>query len=443
MAVSQDLSKWLNFGAGAGIEVEPERLTVTLMRVRPSGVTRLGTHQIENYKERPASEWGAEYQAFLKQHSASHMSAMVILPRSEYILRLVNLPGVKDKDLANAVGYQIDGLHPYPEEEVASSFARLGKSSSVMVAIARSETIGYYSTLFAEAGIALAGFAPAAAAIWSVRRILEPATNGGGLLLWTARPEGLEVYGESESRPAYSVLFDGAGAEQAARVKAHALAELRLPDIEPQPMPDLSLAAAVVSAVERRALPVNLLPEATRVSHSRLWMVPTLALAALIGMLAVVLWKQPEFQDRRLLERIEQEIKANEPAARQAQQLENQIAAAKRKIAQIDEFRSRTSTDLDTLLELTRVLAPPAWVNTLDLTRTQVNLGGESPQADALLTQLDNSPRFKESYYTSPLARGTGAELFRIRTTRETPAPESVAAAAVVVSGKKEAAPAK
>ena len=424
MTASQDLSKWLNFGAGAGIEVEPDRLTVTLVKVRPAGAERLATHQIEKYKERPASEWGAEYQAFLKQHAASHMAAMVILPREEYILRLVALPGVKDKDLASAVSYQIDSLHPYPEEEVAASYARLGPGNAVLVAIARNETIGYYTTLFAEAGISLGGLMPSAASVWSMRRILGSANGDqAGLLMWAPRGESLEVYGESEARPVYSALFDGAGLDQAARVKAQVLAELRIAESEPQPLPDLAYAAAVVSAVGRRALAVNLLPADQRVSHSRWWMVPTIALVALIGMLGVVLWKQPEYQDRQLLKRLEQEIARLEPDARQAQKLDDEIKAARSKIRQVEEFRSWTLADLETLLELTRVLPPPAWINTLDMTRTQVNLGGESPQADALLTQLDNSPRFKESYYTTPIARGAGGELFRIRTTRETPAP--------------------
>lgn len=421
MNASQDLSKWLNFGAGAGIEVAPDRLTVTIAKVRPSGATPIATHQIEKYKERPASEWGAEYQAFLKQHSASHMAAMVILPRPEYILRVLALPGVKDKDLANAVTFQLDGLHPYPDEDVAASFARLGQTSSVLVAIARRETINYYTTLFAEAGIALAGLMPSAASLWSQRRILESPEANAPVLYWAPRGEALEVYGESEARPVYSILFEGAGLDQAARVKAHSLAELRLEDAEPRALPELSYTAAVVSAISRRALAVNLLPADQRVSHSRWWMIPTLALLAVIGMLSVVLWKQPEYQDRQLLKRLEDEIARVEPDARRAQQLEQQISAAKARAAQLDEFRTRTPQDLETLLELTRVLPPPAWINTLDLTRTLVNLGGESPQADNLLSQLDNSPRFKESYYTAPLARGQGAELFRIRSTREIP----------------------
>ena len=429
MNASQDLSKWFNFGSGVGIEIEPERLTISLVRVRPAGAQRLATHQIEKFKERPASEWGAEYQAFLKQHAAAYMSAMVILPRDEYILRVLALPGVKDKDLSSAVHFQLDSLHPYPEDDVTASFARLGASPFVLVAIARRETIGYYTTLFAEAGIALAGFIPSAAAVWSQRRILDTPAPGAPVLLWAPREAGLEVYGESESRPVYSVLFDGAGLEHAARVKSHALAELRLEEAEPQPLPELSSAAAIASAITRRSLAVNLLPAAERVSHSRWWMIPTVALLALIAMLAVVLWKQPEFQDRQILERLEAEIARLEPDAQRLQKLDAQIAAARSRSLQLDEFRTRTPQDLETLLELTRVLPPPAWINTLDLTATQVNMTGESPQADNLLTLLDNSPRFKESYYTAPIARGQNTELFRIRSTREVPAEPATAPA--------------
>ena len=88
----------------------------------------MATHHIENYLERPAAEWGAEYESVLKQHGVSHTAAYVVLPRQESIVRALNLQGVLDRDLAAAVSYQLDGLHPYGEEEAAFGYARLGES---------------------------------------------------------------------------------------------------------------------------------------------------------------------------------------------------------------------------------------------------------------------------------------------------------------------------
>ena len=88
-----DFKKWLAIGTGIGIEIGRENLTVTVVRVRPSGVRVLGELTIPRFHEQPASEWGATYAAFLKKLGVAHLSAGVLLPRDEVIVRQVMLPG--------------------------------------------------------------------------------------------------------------------------------------------------------------------------------------------------------------------------------------------------------------------------------------------------------------------------------------------------------------
>ena len=40
--IAADFKKWLAIGSGIGIEIAGEDLTVTVVRVRPSGVSVLG-----------------------------------------------------------------------------------------------------------------------------------------------------------------------------------------------------------------------------------------------------------------------------------------------------------------------------------------------------------------------------------------------------------------
>src|SRR4029077_6604534 len=118
---------------------------------------------IGDFAHRPAAEWGAEYTAFLSTLGLQHVSATVILPRHEVIVRQLAMPGVSGKDLAGAVRFQLDSLHPYSEDDVVSSWTRLSDSSTVLVAIARGDVVQRYATLFAEAGIKVAGFTCSAA----------------------------------------------------------------------------------------------------------------------------------------------------------------------------------------------------------------------------------------------------------------------------------------
>src|SRR6185369_9342573 len=114
-----DLRTLLAFGTGIGIEIRSHDLAVTLTHVRPNGVRVAADTVIQDFRTRPAGEWGTEYLRFLRENGASHVAATVLAPKREVIVRQIALPGVANKDLAAAVGYQADTLHPYGEDEVA------------------------------------------------------------------------------------------------------------------------------------------------------------------------------------------------------------------------------------------------------------------------------------------------------------------------------------
>ncbi len=424
--------KWLAFGAGVGIEIGERDLTVVVTRVRPTGTRVLGAAIIENFRERPATEWGTEYAAFLKGLGASHMVASALLPRHEVIVRQLSLPGVADGDLDAAVGFQIESLHPYPEEDAAASWARIGRSSSVLVAIARRDVIERYVTMFSEAGIRLKSFTVSAAAIYSAIRLL--AAPPVGFVACQPEQDEFELYGESASRPLFSAVFD----LPFDRALPLAVAELRLdPAQEALPLDqllpparrkpedlDLSRAtlaytAALAGACPWLALPANLLPVEARQTSSRAIYIPTLALAGALLIVMAALAISGTLENRRYLARLEAEIAQLEPQARRLAQMEAQTVAARARTQLIDDFRRRSNGDLDALGELTKLLAPPVWLNGLDLTRNAANLAGEAEQAAGLLKTLDASPLFQNSEFTMGITRVAGGEAFRIRTQRE------------------------
>jgi len=98
--------------------------------------------------------------------------------------------------------------------------------------------------------------------------------------------------------------------------------------------------------------------------------------------------------------------------------------AATARVDQIKSYRERTRKSLDVLKETTRLIAPPAWANQVDILRNTVNVAGESAAADGLLKVFDASSLFRGSEFTSPLSRATtaGMDVFRLRAEREGPA---------------------
>jgi hypothetical protein len=200
--VSQDVRKLLAFGSGVGIEIGAENLEVAAARVRSSRIHVLGRITIQDYAGRPAAEWGAEYARFLKSVGMGHLSASVLLPRREVIVRQLALTGVAGKDREGAVRFQLDALHPYGDEEVCWGWSDVGDHGA-LVGIVRQEIVERYVRLFVEAGVAVASFTFSAAALHAAVR-LNGAAGTGFLAMSSSADGAVEVYGESAARPVFS-----------------------------------------------------------------------------------------------------------------------------------------------------------------------------------------------------------------------------------------------
>jgi hypothetical protein len=412
------LRKWLAFGRGAGIEIGPANLTVSIVRMRPSGATVLGVETIENFRERPAAEWGRQYTEFVRKYGVAHVAAVVLVPRREVIVRTVPFPGVKDTELDAAVNYQLDSLHPYEEEDAVLTWARLD-AVHVLVGVIRRQLFEQYQTLFAEAGIKVASFTFSAAAIRSAIRLVDNPPEH--LLSGQPTADGFEIYGESEAKPVYSAVFDMVPE----RAFAFAAAELRLPaETEPRDLGiGFSQAAAMASACPGLSVDANLLPESQRRVSSKLRYVPAAVLGVVLtGLCAAIAFHKP-YDEKVYRGALEGELKATEPLSSRVGNLNRNIDRTRKRLMQLDDFRKRTRSDLDLILELTGTFQPPAFLGGMDLARDNVTVAGEAEQAAPLLRLLDSSPRLTGSEFITPIGRLAGSEVFRIRSQRETPPP--------------------
>jgi Tfp pilus assembly protein PilN len=393
----------------------------------------LGRLTIANYASRPAAEWGAEYSRFLKSLGASHLSATVLLPRREVIVRQVALPGVAPKDIESAIRFQLDTLHPYGDDEVSWGWSAL-PYSAVLVGIVRRATVDRYYQLFNEAGIPVSSFTFSAAAVHAAIR-LNGMVSGAGFIALSRSPAGaVEVYGESQSRPVFSAEFDLAPE----RATVLALSELRLPpDTAPLkleavlPKPDvnpvendlsrnaLPYATALAGACPRFAPSANVLPAEHRRFSSRTVFIPTLVLVALLLLAAAGVAVYSSYADRKYLRKLEAGIAQLEPQAQRVSTVDRQTSEMQARSLLLDQFRQQTRRDLDALNELTRLVEPPAWVSSTSLTRDSARINGEAPQAPILLKILDSSPLFEGSTPDTIQRSPTGVgETFSIRMNR-------------------------
>ncbi|HUP02387.1 MAG TPA: hypothetical protein VMU19_00265 [Bryobacteraceae bacterium] len=433
LEIPKEVAKLARFGAGVGIEIGAKDLEVVAARVWPGSVRVLGRTTIAGYADRPAAEWGAEYAKFLDSLGMAHVSASVLLPRRDVVVRQVALPGVAPADREAAIRFQLDSLHPYGEEEIAWGWSPAG-AGAAMVGIARRSAVDRYVQLFNAAGIAAAMFTFPAAALHAAIGLNGAARPEGFVALGRTASGGVQVYGESPARPIFSAELE----MPEERAAALALSELRLPPesapvklAEALPKPEggpaqddfsrsaMPYATALAGAFPRLAPAANLLPPEDRRYGSRVMWVPTAILAGLL--IAIVgggaAWAH--LNQERYLEQLHAEIAALAPRQQRAAALSRNTSLAVARAQFLDQYRGQTARDLNLLRELTRLIDAPSWTRSIDITRDTVRLQGETPQATALWKILDSSRLFRNSKLDSNQPSGTGGENFAISGTRE------------------------
>jgi Tfp pilus assembly protein PilN len=426
--------RWLAFGSGFGIAAGASVLELAMVRVRPSGARFVQAASIAGYRTRPAAEWGGEVTRFLAAGGETQLAATVLLPREEVIVRTLQLPGVSDKDMAAAIELQLDTLHPWGDDEIAWTWFRAGDGSAqlIVVGLIRKALLTSWETLFSEAGIPVAAFTFSSAAIHAALRIWNAAPHS---FLFAVPGEGnrCEVYGESEARPFYSSQF-AIGVERAIAV---ARAELRLAGSDEAgslaaaiPQPDgaaqsfetvspFAWAAALSAAAPLATRLVNFLPPERRASSARRKFLLTGILSVVLAITALAAFVAlPAIQQSRYETALATEIRRSEPAAQRAQNFEKAATQNRARAAALDEIRLRSKADLDILNELTRILPPQVWTNSIEIYPDSVVIAGEADQAAPLLKLLDSSPLFQNSEFSLSVTRSTTGEQFRIRTQR-------------------------
>jgi hypothetical protein len=414
------------FGTGVAIAAGEKDLDAAIVRSRPGGSHLVASTRIQNFHARPAAEWGAELNAFLSAAGERGTPITLVLPRGAVVESVLSLAGVTNKEIPGAIDLQLDSLHPWGNEEVASGWSRVSRSE-VLVGMVRQSVLDSYETLFSEAGIGIAAVTFSSAAIHAAIRIRTAAP--ASFLVFIPPSDGTRtgIYGESESHAVYSAQYPFAPDRAAELARDELRVDASLPAMElwralpvrgaESASSIIAVAAALTASAFLAAQPANLLPRERRATRSRLGWIAVGASAALLVIAAICVWGVlPALEQRRYLREVMDESGALEGPALQARSLERQIAAARARITAIDELRRRPQDDLEVLNELTRLLPAQAWTNTVEIYPDSVVIAGEADQAAGLVKILDSSPLFQNSEFT--LTHSGQTEQFRIRTFR-------------------------
>ena len=159
-------------------------------------------------------------------------------------------------------------------------------------------------------------------------------------------------------------------------------------------------------------LGINLLPAEMRSANSRALWIPTGVAAGLVLMAAVALAAYPAFEDRRYLHSLNAEIAKIKPRAAAAAKLDKDIETARQRTHSAGPDAEALQAGHRCDRRSDESLPPPIWLNTLEITRAQVTVAGETDQAAPLLKQIDASPFFEASEFSmQPMRTQSGEAL--------------------------------
>lgn len=186
----------ISFGTSIGIAIRGDNLEIVCARGRWNRVAVTGFLRIENFLSRPRGEVAELYRRFRKENHAPAASATVALGRGAGLIRFLDLPAEVAPNLAQAVEYQVDLLHPFEEGSMAWDWALLpggvgpsGQAAekagappaglSVGVALAEKQAVEKLADWFSAAGIDVACFTLAGVAMYrALRTAAAPARAG-------------------------------------------------------------------------------------------------------------------------------------------------------------------------------------------------------------------------------------------------------------------------
>jgi len=411
----------LTLKTAVGIAVRGEDLEFLCLKRSLRGVEIAGRLRLEKYRRLTPGEAGVSYREFLKQMGVSTANAFLALPRAQALVRFLALPAEAENNMAKAVEYQVDSLHPFEEGAVLYDWTLLTTPAKqtgrlqVAVVMVEKKTAEEYMEWLAASGIPAAGFTVSTAAWYAALagrpRPLILVDRCGGRVELLGLGSDLLISKEAADVP-----------ETLERELALLRAEMRVPPdsevtVEHSGEGAASLAyAAALAALGRTEFRINLLPSDKRVVSSSWTYAPSYALAAIVILLGLATVARGPLQDYLYLRQIDAEIKRLETKVTYVEKLDNHQRRAVNRLVLLGALKGETGVKMQVLAELTRILPPSVWLQEADLREGNLTLQGVADSASGLLGTLGGSPTFRNAEFLSSITKNTeGKDLFRIR----------------------------
>lgn len=423
----------LGFKRAIGLEIGEQKIRIAQLSQTPFYL------QVTQYSQIEVSCFASKTQALqelLHQTKLKPARAVVSLPRNQLLLKVIQMPALKERELKQALRYAVEEHIPYPLNEVICDYQILGieeGQAKVLLGAVRLEVIQPYLEILASVGIEAKIIEVDSLALINLCLSRLNKVKQGAVLI--VNPQLKEVSLLKDGQFQFSRLTTNAEIKQMVEDLAPAklLALNRADDWQISLSEELVELSTLCLLVKKGLEPASLTPIslAYRAFHSPLCLnlsplkafyeererrraigqtfslliVNLLLIGAITG-LEIIKKEQQIARIRAKMSRIQPEVEKTLAQKRELDQLKKQINT----INQAEKIEA-----LGVLNELSKILPPDTWIKSLTLERGKFRLQVRSLKSTSrLLSIIEGSPYLEEVEFKGNIIRvkqQTGIEI--------------------------------
>ena len=403
---------------------------------------------------------------FVARNGLVGAGAALVLPAESVYIARTEFPPMRERDLRDAVGMELERLFPVPPAELRHGFRRLaglsaGGKITLVVAATPSGTIDRWEEIVTRAGLSLSAAVPAA---WAVGAALSwpggpPGEPGRATAVIRGDDASVECTLFAEGEPFFCAgrpCASGSAAEEGLSLAHAGLADppasagdgpvdliapegwygdegkeiatggiafrRRKPALSALPLAreggggtdPFALLAAFGAALGEGRMDLLSPPRdgsESRTSRAILAGAAVAALALGIAWPSAVAWKA-----KAELRRLDAQVAALRPSAERYEKTLSDLDGAQGRIAVLRGEAAASGEALQILHELTGRLPNGTWLLALRLDGRKVDIEGLSPSASEIFPALTRDGRFRLVEFGAPITRqADNIERFKIR----------------------------
>ena len=433
--------------SSVGVEVGDKDLRLAVMRSSLGKVQLDGVHRIAGFVEMNDEERKKAIRTLVRNVRIPTTRVYLSVPRTQGIVRQINLPADLGQKVADAMKLQVETLSPWPLDEIYWDFVteppkKNRKLSTTTIAIIPKVVLDPWIAFFKAVGVPLSGatlsslaYGHGANVLWSgaiptvILHLQQSCTEGvvvngsylaamtvpstEGAIAPKAFVDRLLSVAKLPSGDGSRLLVCGGDLDPSfVEENPH----LPIENAKPESSGDFGALATALLPLKESLFKSNLVPPQMRHRQSQLRLIPTCILGFLSVCICAALFVREPYQNTVYASRLDAEIQKIAPQVKEVANQEAELNELSGRYRALTAHLQNHDYNLEALRELARVLPPTAFLSNYAYQDGAMTISGVAPSASEIQNLLENSPILKGVEFTTSVTRDdSGKDRFTLK----------------------------